>query len=95
MRKWTVRDRYGNQIYMTEERWRHIVKRHEELAAHFDDVLDAIRQGRRSQDAILPYKYIYLWPCDRLLPEYNRIVVIVIFKEEDNNFVVTAWPDFK
>ncbi len=95
MRKWTVRDRYGNQIYLTEERWRHIVERHEELADHFDDVLDTIRKGRRNQDAILPYKYTYLWPCDHLPAGYNRIVVIVMFKEEDNNFIITAWPDFK
>ena len=31
MQKWTVRDRRGREIYLTEERWKHIVEGHEEL----------------------------------------------------------------
>jgi len=26
MKKWTVQDRYGNTIYLTEERWHHILE---------------------------------------------------------------------
>jgi len=26
MNKWTVQDRYGNTIYLTEERWKHILE---------------------------------------------------------------------
>lgn len=26
-KRWTVRDRYGNSIYLTQERWEHIKKR--------------------------------------------------------------------
>lgn len=26
MKKWTVQDRYGNDIYLTEERWQHILE---------------------------------------------------------------------
>lgn len=25
-RRWTVRDRYGNDIYLTHERWKHIIE---------------------------------------------------------------------
>jgi len=25
-RRWTVRDRYGNEIYLTQERWDHIIE---------------------------------------------------------------------
>jgi hypothetical protein len=49
MRRWLVHDREGREIYLTEERWEHIVSRHGELRHHVDDVLDTIRQGRRQQ----------------------------------------------
>jgi len=31
MRRWTVADRDGREIYLTEERWDHIETRHDEL----------------------------------------------------------------
>lgn len=31
MARWTVRDRYGNEIYMTGERWQHIISKHHDL----------------------------------------------------------------
>jgi hypothetical protein len=36
MERWTVRDRFGNEIYLTQERWEHIVLpfNHPERAAH-------------------------------------------------------------
>ncbi|MBI4468454.1 MAG: hypothetical protein HY650_03925 [Acidobacteria bacterium] len=34
--------RNGVPIRLTEERWFHIVENHDDLAGHYDDVLDAI-----------------------------------------------------
>lgn len=45
-RKWVVRDRYGHEIYMTEERWRHIPEYHPELEGYLDDVLNTLKTGR-------------------------------------------------
>jgi hypothetical protein len=47
-------------------------------------------------------KYKYYWPCHDLLPEFNHLVVVVLFGEAtdsqghviSNNFVVTAWAVF-
>ncbi len=94
MRKWTARDRRGREIYLTEERWKHIVEGHEELSEHLDDVLDTVRKGHCKQDAILPYKYTYTRRCEDLPGDFDRIVVKVIFRPEGNNFIVTAWPDY-
>jgi hypothetical protein len=94
VRKWTVRDRRGREIYITEERWKHIVERHEELSGHLDDVLDTVRKGHRKQDAILSRKYTYTRRCEDLPGDFDRVVVKVIFKPEGNNFVVTAWLDY-
>jgi hypothetical protein len=33
----------GNQIYLTEERWQHILERHDELTDRLDSLLDTVR----------------------------------------------------
>lgn len=95
----TVHDRRGNTIYITEERWTHAVQQRPWLDGHLDDVLDTLRLGQRRQDSLDPSKYKYYLPCAAFLPEYNHIVVVVLFKgkkqvngtETANNFVVTVW----
>jgi len=99
MHKWFVRDRAGHEIYLTEERWEHIVSRHPELQDHLDDVLDTVRRGRRQQQPQDPQAYVYRWPCSTLRPPFNGILVVVAFhftQTQDagmipNNFMVTAW----
>ncbi len=98
MRRWTVHDRNGHTIYLTEERWQHIVERHDELTHHLEDVLDTIRYGRRRQDPIDPQVYHYYRACGTLPRDFIGIEVIVVFRfatENDetvpNNFVVSAW----
>ena len=100
MQRWNVRDSQGHEIYLTAERWDHIQDHHPELIGRLNDVLDAIRRGRREQDAILPNKYTYINRWEDLWPEYNCIIVKVLFRfataddgsTMENNFVVTAWP---
>ena len=102
MKKWTVQDRYGNIIYLTEERWQHILNSRPELEPLFDEFIETIRTGRRKQDALIPNEYRYAKRFDELLPENNHIVVVVIFKtllDETgnyipNNFVVTGWAKY-
>ncbi|MBL7065046.1 MAG: hypothetical protein ISS49_12690 [Anaerolineae bacterium] len=99
MRRWTVRDRRGHEIYLTEERWRHITERHDELIGHLDDVLDTVRRGRRRQEPLAPQSYRYYWRCDTLPRGYTHIMVIVASRfrtlpdgtVEPNDFIVTAW----
>ena len=97
-----VRDRYGNQIYLSSERWEHAVEQRPWLAGHREDVLQALRHGRRRQDPLDSRKYKYYWPCNDLLPEYSHLVVVVRFGEAvdatgrsiPNNYVLTIWSVF-
>ena|SRR3712207_5506470 len=99
-RRWTIRDRYGNDIYLTEERWEHITEpiNHPEMAGYEDKLKETIRRGQRKQDMLNPQKYRYSHVFDAL-PEYNtHIVAIVLFRftEADgtilpNNYIVTAY----
>ena len=98
MRRWTVKDREGREIYLTEERWEHITNEHPELRVHLEDVLATLRQGRRRQQPRDPQTYVYRHSFDTLPPPFNGIIVAVAFRFEwhnnmlrPNNFVVTAW----
>ncbi len=92
MRKWTVKDRDGREIYLTEERWQHIISGHRALRNHLDAVLQTLRVGRRRQDPIQPFKYFYRRRCNTL-PGYYNSITVVILSRGNNRYVVTAWPE--
>lgn len=102
MKKWTVQDRYGNTIYLTEERWHHILESRPELEPFFGNFLETIRTGQRKQDVLIPNEYRYFKQFDELLPENNHLIAVVIFKTQldavgnyvPNNFVVTGWAKY-
>lgn len=98
---WTQRDRFGNDIYLTHERWRHIIDHdnHPEVELYFDYVRETIRLGRRRQDPYDPrgYKYYRAFPD---LPDDNtHMVVCVRFRwvieadgtVHEEKFVTTAY----
>ncbi len=99
MHTWRIRDREGREIYLTEERWDHIVSRHSELRDHRDDVLKTVRRGRRRQQPHDPQTYVYRLHCDSLRSPFNGMLVVVTFRFQQNeqgemtpnNFIVTAW----
>ena len=102
MKKWSVQDRYGNTIYLTKERWQHILESRPELDPFFDKFVETIRKGRRKQDPLIPNEYRYFKQFDGLLSENNHLIAVVVFKTQldakgnyiSNNFVVTGWAKF-
>jgi hypothetical protein len=100
-RRWTVRDRFGNEIYLTEERWQHIIEpiNHPEMADYDAQLKVVIRSGRRKQDLLNPQKYRYSYAFDDLVEDNTQIIAIVPFRfseSEDgrplpNNYIVTAY----
>jgi len=99
--RWTVHDRYGNSIYLTQERWEHIIDsiNHPEMAEYEDELQQTLRNGNRRQDPLNPLKYRYLKAFDRLAKDNTHIVAIVLFRfreaqagqPEPNNYIVTAY----
>src|SRR6185503_5586277 len=100
-RRWSMRDRYGNQIYLTEERWEHIIApiNHPEMSAYEEYLKAVIRSGRRKQDPLNPPKYRYSKAFDDLVADNTHIIAIVIFRFSEgedgkpipNNYIVTAY----
>lgn len=54
--RWNEKDRYGNQIYLTEERWEHIsnAMNHPEMSDYEDELRETIRLGSRKQETLNP-----------------------------------------
>jgi hypothetical protein len=100
-KRWTIFDRDGNPIYLTEERWQHIAgaDNHPEVADYEDHLKITLQQGRRRQEPLNPRKYRYAREFDDLLEGFNHLVAIVLFGFEvdeqgvtiPNNFVATAF----
>lgn len=100
-KRWIVRDRYNNEIYLTHERWRHITDpiNHPEMAAYEEHLQEAVRSGHRRQDSLAPQKYRYVQAFDDLAAENTHLVAIVLctFSEGPggrpvpNNYIVTAY----
>jgi hypothetical protein len=100
-RRWTVQDCDGHPIYLTEERWQHIIapNNHPEMADYEDHLKTAIQQGRRRQEPLNPRKYRYMRLFDDLPAGLNHVVAVVLFGFDvnaqgeivPNNFIATAF----
>jgi hypothetical protein len=100
-KRWTVYDRYGNAIYLTQERWEHIIDpdNHPEMETCEDWLEETIRSGRRTQDSLNPQKYRYSKAIDGLAANNAHIVAIVLCRFQQNqqnqpipnNYIVTAY----
>jgi len=97
-REW-VTDRLGNEIYLTDERWLHIIETHDEMINYCDHLFMTVRTGRRQQDVFDSSKYKYSKRFKDLPEEFTHVVVVVKFsyritkrnEEFPNNFVLTAY----
>lgn len=100
-RRWTVHDRYNNDIYLTQERWQHITEpiNHPEMSAYEDYLKETIQSGYRRQDPLNSQKYRYMKAFDDLVADNTHLVAIVLcrFSEGEggppasNNYIVTAY----
>lgn len=101
MKRWTVHDRYGNDIYLTQERWEHIVQslNHPEMLAYESHLKETIQSGQRKQDSLNPHKYRYVKEFADLAEDNTHIIAIVLFRFSEgeggkpvpNNYIVTAY----
>ncbi|MBM3179555.1 MAG: hypothetical protein FJZ86_04295 [Chloroflexi bacterium] len=99
--RWKVQDRYGNYIYLTQERWEHIIDplNHPEMKNYEEGLKETVQSGVRKQDSLNPQKYRYSKEFDNLPADNTHIVAIVLFRLqergvgeiESNNFIVTAY----
>ncbi len=100
-KRWTVQDRYGNFIYLTQERWEHIIDEtgHPELEPYEEWLKTTIKEGRRKQEPLNLRKHRYYHLFDDLPDDVNHLVAIVLFtfdidangQSMTKNFIATAF----
>lgn len=100
-RRWMIQDLNGNEIYLTHERWVHIIEpgNHPEMKHYEKQLQEAIRAGIRRQDPLNPQKFRYAKAFDDLAADNTHIVAIVLFRFSvncegmpiPNNYIVTAY----
>ncbi len=100
-RRWSVQDRHGNSIYITQERWEHIIHEtnHSEIEVYEEYLKVTLRTGRRTQDSLNPRKYRYVAFFDDLPAPVNTLVAVVLFgvdvdefgHSSPNNYAATAF----
>ena len=98
-KRWTVHDRDHSPIYLTQERWAHILAGHPEMAPFEGHLQITLKRGRRRQEALNPRKYRYTQQFDDLPEEFTHMVAIVLFGIDvdergttaTNNYVATAF----
>jgi hypothetical protein len=100
-RRWIVQDRDDNPVYLTEERWQHIIDtmNHPEMMDYEDHLKTIIKRSQRRQEPLNPRNYRYAHPFDDLPDDFNHVVAIALFgfnvdeqgETLPNNYVVTAF----
>ena len=98
---WTQHDRFGNEIYLTRERWTHIINPddHPEVEPFLDYVAKTLRLGRRRQDPYDPNGYQYYQSYPDLPNDNTHLIVCVHFRwpttpdgtVREEKFVTTAY----
>jgi len=98
---WVQHDRFGNEVYLTYERWEHITApdNHPEVEPYLEYVQKTIRVGRRRQDPYDPRAYQYYHSFPDLPEENTHVVVCVRFRwatkpdgmVQEEKFVTTAY----
>ncbi|MCC7190300.1 MAG: hypothetical protein IT312_16310 [Anaerolineales bacterium] len=99
--RWTVKDKFGNSIYLTQERWEHIIEaiNHPEMKEYEEELKETVKTGARKQDSLNPQKYRYSKEFDNLPADNTHVVAIVLSGARENeigeivsnNFIVTAY----
>ena len=99
--RWTTHDRYRNEIYLTHERWQHIIAsiNHPDMADYEEQLKATIHYGTRTQDSLNPQKYRYVNTFNDLPVDNTHIIAIVLFRFREssdgkpisNNYIVTAY----
>ena len=93
MRRFT--DEHGNEVRLTDERLRHVLRRHPEMVFQmhrFSDTLaspDAVRASKSSPTVQLYYR---LYPDQR---GRNRYICLVVKRGRIYSFILTAYLDRK
>lgn len=85
----SIRDARGREVFLTRERWEHIVDGPPELAAHEDDVVRAVEAPTEVVPGHGPDEEWY-YLAD--VGPSRRLKVVVVFERSASDRIITAFP---
>jgi hypothetical protein len=74
----SVRDQWGHEIYLTDERWKHICEEHPEMSGFDNHVIETVQLGGRFQDSIRPDIFLYYRDFEDLSSGNTTIVSLFV-----------------
>lgn len=84
-----VTDVFGDEVRLTEERWKHILEHHPIMARYLDHMKLTLRAANVVQRSMInPNEYRYYKLFEEIYG--GKYVLVAVIKEVDN-FVVTAF----
>ena len=89
MRRFT--DEHGNEVRLTDDRLRHILRRHPEMAFQmhrFAETLARPAAVKSSMSSLTVHLYYGLYPD---LRGRNRYICLVVKREADYSFILTGY----
>ena len=84
-----IKDVFGDDVVLTEERVAHIIKEHSGMIYRIDDLSDVLS----SPDVIIESRYnpkVTLYH-KFYKAKHNSYIVVAVLKEKDRRFVTTAY----
>lgn len=84
----TTLDPDGRRVVLTEERWRHIKRRHPDISRCLGDIMRAIREPDRRASGKKPFEELFY--LEGVGPA--RWLQVVVHYEECEGRVKTAFP---
>ena len=86
-----VEDKYGKNIHLSSERWKHINQEHPEVAPYLEDIKEALKNPVKiitygfDEDAKYYYKYI------KERKSKAKYLLVIVKYLNNHGFVITAY----
>ena|SRR3990167_6022710 len=82
----SVKEKFGHVIRLTDERWQHIIERHPEISGHLSKIKSAIQDP----EIIVKNRYNQ---SERYYHQYFKSLkdYLIVIIEYEKNFVITAF----
>ncbi len=83
-----IRDKSGRNIYLTDERWKHINQEHPEVAPYLEEIKDTLKYPMKINKYELAENVRYYY---RYFKEKTKYLLVIVKYLNNHGFVITAY----
>ena len=89
-----VIDKTGRKIHLSNERWRHIRKRHPEVE-EYDSIVDALMRPDKVTNYHIDESIVYYYKYYKSRPSPDKYLLIVVKYLNGHGYVLTSYYEDK